>query len=163
MPGPLGDTSLEVSLDIAMFGTEQILPRLTTGGSRPSWSRHYTERRVRGHVFLCMLAAYLVWHLRTAWAPLTFTDQTPPTPTDPVAPARRSAAAERKAATQQTDDELPARSFGDLLSHLATLSRNDMHVAGTPHDQTFQLLAVPTHTQHRAFDLIHTPIPLQLR
>jgi hypothetical protein len=125
--------------------------------------RHYTERRVRGHVFLCMLAAYLVWHLRTAWAPLTFTDQTPPTPTDPVAPARRSAAAERKAATQQTDDELPARSFGDLLSHLATLSRNDMHVAGTPHDQTFQLLAVPTPTQHRAFDLIHTPIPLQLR
>ena len=58
---------------------------------------------------------------------------------------------------------LPARSFGDLLSHLATLSRNDMHVAGTPHDQTFQLLAVPTPTQHRAFDLIHTPIPLQLR
>ena len=64
--------------------------------------RHYTERRVRGHVFLCMLAAYLVWHLRTAWAPLTFTDHTPPTPTNPVAPARRSAAAERKAATQQT-------------------------------------------------------------
>ncbi|MDP9210250.1 MAG: IS1634 family transposase [Actinomycetota bacterium] len=125
--------------------------------------RHYTERRVRGHVFLCMLAAYLVWHLRTAWAPLTFTDQAPPIRTDPVTPARRSEAAERKAATQHTDDQLPARSFGDLLSHLATLTRNDMHVAGTPDDQTFQLLTVSTPSQQRAFDLIHTPIPLRLR
>ena len=52
---------------------------------------HYTETRVRAHVFICTLAAYLVWHLRQAWTPLTFTDQHRPQPTDPVAPARRSA------------------------------------------------------------------------
>src|SRR5665811_1417656 len=51
---------------------------------------HYTETRVRAHVFICMLAAYLVWHLRQAWAPLTFTDEDRPDPADPVAPARRS-------------------------------------------------------------------------
>jgi len=54
---------------------------------------HYSEDRVRAHVFICMLALYLVWHLRKAWAPLCFTDEAPPARTDPVAPARRSAAA----------------------------------------------------------------------
>jgi len=51
---------------------------------------HYTQTRVRAHVFLCMLAAYLLWHLRHAWAPLTFTDEHRPEPADPVAPAKRS-------------------------------------------------------------------------
>lgn len=122
--------------------------------------RHYTETRVRAHVFLCMLAAYLVWHLRQAWAPLTFTDEHRPTPTDPVAPARRSTAAERKAATKTTTDELSARSFGDLLEHLATLTRNQIRylaVDGTP---TINQLALPTPTQRRAFELLHQPIPL---
>jgi len=50
---------------------------------------HHLERRVRAHVLVCMLAAYLVWHLRKAWAPLTFTDETPPPRSDPIAPARR--------------------------------------------------------------------------
>jgi len=106
--------------------------------------RHYTETRVRAHVFLCMLAACLVWHLRQAWAPLTFTDEHRPTPTDPVAPARRSTAAERKATTKTTTDEFPTRRFGDLLDHLATLTRNDVRylaVDGTP---TISQLALPT-------------------
>jgi hypothetical protein len=54
---------------------------------------HRLEDRVRAHVLICMLACYLTWHLRKAWAPLTFTDQDPPAPASPVAPARRSAAA----------------------------------------------------------------------
>ena len=58
---------------------------------------HRLEERVKAHVLICMLACYLTWHLRQAWAPLTFTDQNPPAPDNPVAPARRSAAAQAKA------------------------------------------------------------------
>jgi hypothetical protein len=123
---------------------------------------HYTETRVRAHVFICMLAAYLVWHLRQAWAPLTFTDENRPDPADPVAPARRSKDADAKAATKTTTDELPARSFTALLDHLATLTRNHLRVAG--HDQSgFDLLAIPTPTQRRAFELLSAPIPLTLK
>jgi Transposase DDE domain len=123
---------------------------------------HYTETRVRAHVFICMLAAYLAWHLRAAWAPLTFTDEHRPDPADPVAPARRSPAADRKAATKTTTDDQPASSFTALLDHLATLTRNHLRVAG--HDTSgFDLLAVPTPTQRRAFELIGAPIPLTLK
>jgi hypothetical protein len=123
---------------------------------------HYTETRVRAHVFICMLAAYLVWHLRQAWAPLTFTDENRPEAADPVAPARRSQDADAKAATKTTTDELPARSFTALLDHLATLTRNHLRVAG--HDQSgFDLLAVATPTQRRAFELLDAPIPLTLK
>src|SRR5665647_2019655 len=76
---------------------------------------HYTETRVRAHVFICMLASYLVWHLRQAWAPLTFTDENRPDAADPVAPAQRSHAADAKAATKTTTDDQPARSFTALL------------------------------------------------
>ncbi len=72
---------------------------------------HYTETRVRAHVFICMLAAYLVWHLRRAWAPLTFTDENRPAPIDPVAPARRSPAASRKASRGADDHGEAVRSF----------------------------------------------------
>ena len=123
---------------------------------------HHIETRVRAHVFICMLAAYLVWHLRAAWAPLTFTDENRPDPLDPVAPARRSQAAGAKAATKTTTENLPARSFTGLLDHLATLTRNHLRVAG--HDESgFDLLAVPTPTQHRAFELLGAPIPLTLK
>jgi Transposase len=123
---------------------------------------HYTETRVRAHVFICMLAAYLVWHLRQAWAPLTFTDENRPDPADPVAPARRSQGADAKAASKTTTDELPATSFTALLDHLATLTRNHLRVTG--HDQSgFDLLATPTPTQRRAFELLSAPIPLTLK
>ena len=123
---------------------------------------HWTETRVRAHVFICMLAAYLVWHLRQAWAPLTFTDEQRPAPADPVAPARRSQSADAKAATKTTTDDIAARSFTALLDHLATLTRNHLRVTG--HDQSdFDLLAVPTPTQRRAFELLGSPIPLTLK
>ncbi len=123
---------------------------------------HYTETRVRAHVFICMLAAYLVWHLRQAWQPLTFTDQHRPDPTDPVAPARRSTAADHKAATKTTPDGQPARSFTNLLDHLATLTRNTLRVTGD-HSNEFDLLAVPTPTQRRAFELLDAAVPLRLK
>jgi hypothetical protein len=123
---------------------------------------HWTETRVRAHVFICMLASYLVWHLRQTWAPLTFTDENKPDPADPVAPARRSQGADAKTATKTTTDDLPATSFTALLGHLATLTRNHLRVGG--HDESgFDLLAIPTPTQRRAFELLGAPIPLTLK
>ena len=83
-------------------------------------------------------------------------------PPDPVAPARRSKAADAKAATKLTTENLPAASFTGLLDHLATLTRNHLRVTG--HDETgFDLLAVPTPTQRRAFELVGAAIPLTLK
>jgi hypothetical protein len=76
---------------------------------------HHLENRVRAHVFLVMLAAYLTWHLRRTLAPLTFTDETPPARTDPVAPAQRSTAATRKASHRKDQTNQPVRSFRALL------------------------------------------------
>jgi hypothetical protein len=76
---------------------------------------HWTQTRVRAHVFICMLASYLTWHLRQACAPLTFTDENRPEPIDPVSPAQRSQGADHKAATKTTSEHLPSQSFPSLL------------------------------------------------
>ncbi len=122
---------------------------------------HRLEERVRAHVLICMLACYLTWHLRRAWAPLTFTDEDPPAPGNPVAPARRSARAQAKASGQHDLAGRPYRSFRGLLEHLATLTRNQVRFAGTR--ATVPVLAEPTSAQREAFDLIGAPIPLTLR
>jgi hypothetical protein len=123
---------------------------------------HRLQDRVRAHVLIAMLAAYLVWHLRRAWAPLTFTDQTPPERDNPVAPATRSTTATRKASRHKDDHDQPVRSFRSLLEHLATLTRNHIRVTAT-HNAEFDLLATPTPTQRRAFDLLDQPIPVTLK
>jgi hypothetical protein len=122
---------------------------------------HHLEERVRAHVLICMLACYLTWHLRTAWAPLTYTDQAPPQQDNPVTPARRSAHAQAKASYQHDAAGRPYRSFRGLLEHLATLTRNQVRFAGTK--ATVPMLAEPTSAQREAFDLIGTPIPLTLK
>jgi hypothetical protein len=119
------------------------------------------EERVRAHVLICMLACYLTWHLRKAWAPFTFTDENPPAPENPVAPARRSAAAQAKASRQRDTAGRPYRSFRGLLEHLATLARNQVRFTGTA--VTVPVLTEPTSAQQEAFDLIGTPIPLTLK
>ena len=119
---------------------------------------HRLDERVRAHVLICLLACYLVWHLRKAWAPLTFTDEHPPARDNPIAPAQRSPQAHAKASTQHDANGNPLRSFRGLLDHLATLTRNDIHYHGT--NATVPTLAEPTPDQRRAFDLIGTPIPL---
>ena len=119
---------------------------------------HRLDERVKAHVLICLLACYLIWHLRQAWAPLTFTDEHPPTRDNPVAPAQRSPQAHAKAATQHDADGNPLRSFRGLLDHLATLTRNDIHYHGT--NTTVPTLAEPTPDQRRAFGLIKSPIPL---
>jgi hypothetical protein len=121
---------------------------------------HRLEKRVRGHVLICMLAAYLTWHLRKAWAPLTYTDQDPPAQPSPVAPARRSAAADAKATRQHDQDGRPYHSFRGLLAHLGTLTRNQVRFAGAP--ATVPVLTEPTSEQRQAFDLIAAPIPVTL-
>jgi hypothetical protein len=121
---------------------------------------HRLEERVRAHVLICMLACYLTWHLRRAWAPLTFTDQDPPAPANPVAPARRSAAAQAKASYQYDAAGQPYRGFRGLIGHLATLTRNQVRYTGT--QVTIEMLAEPTRTQRQAFELIGVPIPLTL-
>ncbi len=122
---------------------------------------HRLAGRVRAHVFICMLAAYLTWHLRQAWAPLCFTDEDPPDRRDdPVGKAERSPAATTKASTGHTTEGHTAHSFQSLLDHLATLTRNEVVFAET--DLVIDKLAEPTDTQRRAFDLIQTPVPTRL-
>jgi hypothetical protein len=112
-------------------------------------------------VLICMLACYLTWHLRKAWAPLTFTDEHPPPHDNPVAPARRSAAAQAKASCQHDAAGRPCRSFRGLIEHLATLPRNQVRFTGATAD--VPMLTEPTSTQREAFDLIGVPIPLLLK
>ena len=125
---------------------------------RPVFRR--LEERVKAHVLICMLACYLTWHLRRAWAPLTFTDQSPPAPANPVTPARRSAAAQAKASGQHDQDGQPYRSFRSLIDHLATLTRNQVRFTGT--QVTVPMLTEPTSAQRQAFSLIGAAIPLTL-
>jgi hypothetical protein len=105
---------------------------------------HRLEERVKAHVLICMLACYLTWHLRQAWAPLTYTDENPPAPGNPVTPAGQ-----------------PYRSFRGLLDHLATLTRNQVRFAGT--ELTVPMLTEPTSAQREAFSLLGAAIPLTLK
>lgn len=128
-------------------------------GLRPI--HHRLASRVRSHVFICMLAAYLTWHLRHAWAPICFTDEHPPDRTgDPVGKAQRSPQADTKASTRQTPNGDPAHSLKTLLDHLGTLTRNTITFPNT--DATIDKLTQPTPTQRRAFQLLDTPIPTTL-
>jgi hypothetical protein len=123
---------------------------------RPIW--HRLEDRVKAHVLICMLACHLAWHLRKAWAPLTYTDEHPPAPVNPVAPAHRSHSADAKAARKITASGEPARSFRDLLSHLATLTRDTITIGG----HQVEKITTPTPAQRQAFDLLGAPIPITL-
>jgi hypothetical protein len=120
---------------------------------------HFTEDRVRAHVFICMLAAYVVWHLRKAWAPLCFTDEEPPGRDDPVAPAVRSDGARRKDARKLTATGDAVHDLSSLLDHLATLTRNTVVFTG---GVRIEKLTLPTPLQRRAFELIGAPIPTKL-
>ena len=118
---------------------------------------HHLETRVRAHVLLCMLAYYLAWHLRGAWAPLLFKDERPPTAADPVAKATRSRAAQQKAQTKRTATGETCHSFKSLLDELATQTRNTIRIPAST--ATFDKLTQPTPLQVHAHDLAeHAPI-----
>jgi len=118
---------------------------------------HRLEDRVRAHVFLCMLAYYVEWHMRRKLAPLLFEDHDQKAATlrreSVVKPALRSEAAERKAATKHDDDGLPVHSFRSLLSDLATLTINQIQT-GNASLPAFNKLTNPTPLQKKAFSLL---------
>jgi len=115
---------------------------------------HRQADRVRAHVFLCMLAYYVEWHMRQALAPMLFDDDDPAggvqRRTSIVSPAQRSEQADRKAATRRTADGLPVHSFQTLVGDLATLTKNQVRLG----DHSFAMLASPTPVQQRALDLL---------
>jgi Transposase DDE domain len=123
---------------------------------------HWIEPRVRAHVFLCMLAYHVEWHLRAAWAPILFHDHDRDAAqrerASPVAAADISEAAKRKRGRRRSDDSLPITSFGDLLGHLATLTLNVVAPPAAP-NASFVLAAKPTSLQSKAFELIGAPLP----
>ena len=120
---------------------------------------HYREKRVRAHVLICLLAAYLTWHLREALTELTFTDQHIPDRDDPVAPAQRSPHAKTKDAIKHTPDGLPLHRYKDLLQHLSTLDRQVINFNG----QRIEKLTSSTPVQRRVFELLGAPVPTTLR
>lgn len=121
---------------------------------------HRVEERVRAHIFLCMLAYYVQWHMRRALAPMLFDDDDRSAAeslrTSPVAPAQRSARALRKAMTKQTDDGTPIHSFRTLLGDLATIVRNRVEHRGVE-GAAFDKTTTPTPLQRRAFTLLKLP------
>ncbi len=119
--------------------------------------RHWLADRVRAHVFLCMLAYYLEWHMRQRLAPMLFDDTDKDAAealrASVVAQARRSPAAVTKQTTGLTEDGLPVHSFRSLLADLATLARNTITTAITP-DHPLTVVTRPTPIQQKAFDLL---------
>lgn len=119
---------------------------------------HYSEPRVRAHLFLCLLAYWLLRHLQDALAPLLFVDEEPPRREDPVARAPRSAAAKRKEQTRRTEDGLRVQNFRTLLANLATLVRNRVIPEGADERAAFELVTQPNPLQQRAFELLGLPL-----
>ena len=124
--------------------------------------RHREERRVRAHLFVCLLAGYVEWHLRRAVAPLLFDDETLQAARrtrDPVAAAKPTPRAREKKARRRTDDGLALHSLDTLLAELATRCRT-CRVLSDPTAPAFSLLTEPTQTQRRVAELIEMfPVP----
>jgi Transposase DDE domain len=141
----------------ALANVERAFRSLKTIDLKVRPIHHRLADRVRAHIFLCLLAYYVEWHMREAWRELMFADvdQAAKTTRDPVAPARRSKAARTKAAQHTLDDGTPAHSFSTLLAELSTIVRNTCR---TPHAgpaaPTFEVLTTPNPKQKRALDLI---------
>ena len=118
---------------------------------------HWLADRVRAHVFLCMLAYYLEWHMRQLLAPLLFDDTDKEAAeaarASVVAPAQRSPAAIRKQTTGRTPEGQPVHSFRTLLADLGTLARNTVVTAVAP-DYPIAVMTRPTDVQRRAFELM---------
>jgi transposase len=118
---------------------------------------HWLEGRVRAHVFLCMLAYYLEWHMRQCLAPMLFDDTDKEAAealrSSVVAQARRSKTAVKKQTTGMTPDGLPVHSFRTLLADLATMARTTMVTAITP-QYPLTVVTRPTLVQQKAFDLL---------
>jgi len=118
---------------------------------------HYLEKRVRAHIFLCMLAYYVQWHMKEAWREMMFSDedQQAKKTRDPVAPAKRSAKALEKVHSRTLENGSPVHSFQTLLESLTTIVRDTCRRKGaSPNERCFTMTTVPNAEQQRAFDLL---------
>lgn len=146
----------------ALSNVERAFRSLKTVDLKVRPIHHRLADRVRAHILLCMLAFYVEWHMRDAWAPLMFadTDQAAKATRDPVAPAKRSVSAQRKAASKLLDDEQPAHSFATLMAEMSTLVRNTCRAPNAGADApTFELLTTASAHQQRALALIQAIQP----
>ena len=119
--------------------------------------RHRAETRVRSHLFLCLLAYYVQWHLRRALTPLLFDDEdleAHRAQRDPVLAAQPSASAKRKKTKQRTEDGLPIQSFKTLMAEMATRARHQCRTASDSDGPRLQRLTEPTPLQRRAMELV---------
>jgi hypothetical protein len=119
---------------------------------------HHTEDHVRAHIFLCLLAYYVEWHLRAAWSPLLFQDEELPQvrgERDAVAPAQPSASVKAKKASRETPQGLPIQSFDTLLAHLASRTRNLCRLSSQPSGPELKQVTEPTPLQARAMELLN--------
>ena len=147
----------------SLSGVERAFRSLKTVDLHVRPIHHRLPDRVRAHILLCMLAYYVEWHMRQSLAPMLFDDHDKPQAqaarTSIVAPARRSDAARRKAATRETDEGLKVHSFQTLLRDLATIVKNRIR----PKDEkipAFDMLTTPTRLQQQAFDLLGVTLRL---
>ncbi len=141
----------------ALANVERAFRSLKTVDLKVRPIHHRTENRVRAHIFLCMLAWYVEWHMREAWRELMFADpdQAAKTVRDPVAPAQRSQHALDKIALRALDDGTPVHSFSTLMAELATIVRNTCRTPSAGREApTFEIVTTPNATQRRALDLI---------
>jgi len=119
---------------------------------------HHLEGRVRAHIFLCMLAYYVEWHMKEAWRGLLFSDEEQEAKLirDPVAPAKRSAQALKKIHSKTLDDGTRIHSFHTLLTDLATIVRNTCHRKAGAGEPSFTMTTTPSANQKRALELLGT-------
>jgi DDE family transposase len=145
----------------ALTAVERAFRSLKTVDLKVRPIHHRLEDRVRAHIFLCMLAWYVEWHMREAWRELTFADedQAARQTRDPIAPARRSDAALDKISTHHLQDGTPAHCFHTLLETLATIVRNTCRIPGHSTAATFDIVTTPNLLQRRAISLIDAIIP----
>ena len=116
-----------------------------------------TEHRVPAHIFLCVLAYYVEWHMRRALAPILFEDdqlETERTRRDPIRPAEPTASAKTKKSTHTTPDGLPVHSFETLMAELASRGRNTYRLRSDDVSLTFTQVPEPTAIQRRAYELL---------
>ena len=122
---------------------------------------HHNEGRIRSHVFICMLAYYVEWHMRKQLQPLLFADDDQESAAAAresiVAPAQRSQSAKRKDSRRRTDDDYPVQSFHDILADLGTLCRNRIRIP--EFDSEFDKLTLATPYQQHVLDLLQVAMP----
>jgi hypothetical protein len=119
--------------------------------------RHWNDERVRAHIFICLLAYYVEWHMRKALRPLLFEDEErdgQKAHREPVAPAKASSSAQAKKASKMTVDGTPVHSFDSLLAELGTRCRNRCRIPMAPEQQTFHMLTEATNFQRKALGLL---------